>query len=174
MLWQSCREGILLAGGLLWPLTCEPPATLGPPSLSVPTGLSVSFSAGLVTQPCNLTETPLFFPLSWTFCPSSSPFSWTFRPSSSPSEFLGGPTVRLLSPSQARVPRTELCPLRGLPFRPCPLAPLPHPGATGAQPAALTPRRPPGPSLLSSTVCSCSVIPAFPPNQHQMSCDISQ
>lgn len=38
-----------------------PPATLGPPSLSVPTGLSVSFSAGLVTQPCNLTETFSFF-----------------------------------------------------------------------------------------------------------------
>ena len=54
---DSCQEGILLAGVLLWPLTCEPPATPGPPSLSVPTGLSVSFSVGLVTQPCNLTET---------------------------------------------------------------------------------------------------------------------
>ena len=62
-LWQRCREGILLAGVLLWPLTCEPPATLGPPSLSVPTGLSVSFSAGLVTQPCNLTWTHFFFSL---------------------------------------------------------------------------------------------------------------
>ena len=60
-LWQSSQEGILLAGVLLWPLTCEPPATLGPPSLSVPTGLSVSFSVGLVTQPCNLTWTHFFF-----------------------------------------------------------------------------------------------------------------
>ena len=58
---DSCQEGILLAGVLLWPLTCEPPATPGPPSLSVPTGLSVSFSVGLVTQPCNLTETRFCF-----------------------------------------------------------------------------------------------------------------
>ena len=82
----------LLAGVLLWPLTCEPPATLGPPSLSVPTGLSVTFSVGLVTQPCNLTETRFFFfSLSWTLVPSSSPF-----------ELLGGSTVRLLSPSQSQ------------------------------------------------------------------------
>ena len=58
---DSCREGILLAGVLLWPLICEPPATLGTPSLSVPTGLSVTFSVGLVTQPCNPTETRFCF-----------------------------------------------------------------------------------------------------------------
>lgn len=34
----------LLAGVLLWPLTCEPPATLGPPSPSVPAVLSASSS----------------------------------------------------------------------------------------------------------------------------------
>ena len=36
--------GALLAGVLLWPLTCEPPATLGPPSPSVPAVLSASSS----------------------------------------------------------------------------------------------------------------------------------
>ena len=37
-------SGALLAGVLLWPLTCEPPATLGPPSPSVPAVLSASSS----------------------------------------------------------------------------------------------------------------------------------
>ena len=36
--------GALLAGVLQWPLTCEPPATLGPPSPSVPAVLSASSS----------------------------------------------------------------------------------------------------------------------------------
>ena len=99
MLWQSCREGILLAGGLLWSLTCEPPATLGPPSLSVPTGLSVSFSAGLVTQPCNLTETPPFF------FPSPGPSALALLP------FPGPSTLALLPLRSWEAPRSGFCPL---------------------------------------------------------------
>lgn len=47
----------LLAGILLWPLKCEPPATSEPPSFSVAAGLSASSSMGQMTQACNLMET---------------------------------------------------------------------------------------------------------------------
>ena len=47
----------LLAGILLWPLKCEPPATSEPPSFSVSAGLSASSSMGQMTQACNLMET---------------------------------------------------------------------------------------------------------------------
>lgn len=47
----------LPAGILLWPLTCEPPATPEPPFLSVPAGLSASSSLGQTTQACKLMET---------------------------------------------------------------------------------------------------------------------
>ena len=151
---DSCQEGILLAGVLLWPLTCEPPATPGPPSLSVPTGLSVSFSVGLVTQPCNLTETRFcffFFFLSWTLGPSCSPFWVAGRLHSQVSVPFPKPRCWVQSCIHSQ----------GLPFCPCPLAPLPHPEAMGAQPAVLIPHSPPVPSVLCSTVCSCSFIPAF-------------
>lgn len=90
-LWHSIWEGgggslrgesTLVAGVILWPLSCGLPAPPGPPSLSLPTAFS---SVGQMAQPCKLLET--HFP---SFC------SLGLGSPSYP-EFLGGPMAPPLS-----------------------------------------------------------------------------
>lgn len=66
-------ELALVARVSLWTRSCGLPTPPGPPTLSLPIGLSACLSVGQVAQPCQLTDT--HFPSPWALRPGKPPHS---------------------------------------------------------------------------------------------------